>query len=210
MAALRILGRTSSINVRKVLWTLDEIGATDEHEDAWATPERPTGTAEFLALNPNGLVPVIVDESGPLWESHAICRYLARKHERHDLLPRDPAAAAAVEQWMDWLLGDLNAAYVTAFLGLVRKHPAHSDPDRIAGSLIRWNVMMTRLDAHLAKGGPYMTGRHLTMADIVLGLAAHRWEMTPFEHPNLPHVAGWLARLRARDAARPLLSTQYP
>jgi glutathione S-transferase len=207
---LRILGRSSSINVRKVLWTADEIGIDYDHEGDWATPEKPTRVPEFLALNPHGLIPVIEDENGVLWESHTICRYLAVKHGRDDLLPASLSARAEVEKWMDWTLGDLNAAYVTAFLGLVRKHPAYGDPERIAASVARWNEMMARLETHLARGTAYVTGETFTLADIVLGLASHRWEMTPFEHPQLPHVTAWLARLRERRAARAHLSPQTP
>lgn len=206
---LRILGRPSSINVRKVLWTADEIGVRYTHDPDWATPEKPTRVPEFLALNPNGLIPVIIDENGVLWESHTICRYFAMKHRREDLLPNDLPARAQVEKWMDWTLGDLNAAYVTAFLGLVRKHPAYADPARIEASIARWNEMMARLDAHLARKQVYVTGETFTLADIVLGLASHRWEMTPFEHPHLPHVSAWLARLRARPAASPWLSARF-
>jgi len=72
---LRVLGRVSSINVRKVLWTCDEIGLPFERED-WGLGFRSAQSPEFLALNPNGLVPVIVDEGFVLWESNTICRYL--------------------------------------------------------------------------------------------------------------------------------------
>ncbi len=84
---LRLLGRTSSMNVRKVLWTLDELGLAYERED-WGMGFASTGSPEFLALNPNGLVPVLIDGQGPLWESNAICRYLAAREGA--LLPAAP------------------------------------------------------------------------------------------------------------------------
>lgn len=68
---LRVLGKASSINVRKVLWTCDEIGRPFALEDGV------TDTAEVRAFNPNGLVPVIVDGDFVLWESNTIIRYLA-------------------------------------------------------------------------------------------------------------------------------------
>jgi glutathione S-transferase len=73
---LKILGRTSSLNVRKVLWTCDELGLAYERED-WGTGFASTKSPEFLALNPNALVPVLIDEQGTLYESNTICRYLA-------------------------------------------------------------------------------------------------------------------------------------
>src|SRR6266545_7256586 len=98
---LRILGRTSSINVRKVLWTAAETGLAFEHEAEWAAT-RDTWSPEYLALNPNGLVPVLICDEGVLWESNTICRYLAARARRTDLLSATPFARAEVEMWMDW------------------------------------------------------------------------------------------------------------
>ncbi len=100
MGALRVLGRQSSINVRKVLWTCEEIGIDYVQED-WGTGFASTSTPEFLALNPNGLVPVIDSDDGILWESNTICRYLASRYGRDDLLPPSPWKRALVERWMD-------------------------------------------------------------------------------------------------------------
>jgi glutathione S-transferase len=88
------LGRASSINVRKVLWTCAEIGIDHRRED-WGNGFAPTNTPEFLGMNPNGLVPVIANESGTLWESNTICRDLAARHGRTDLLPESPGIAPA-------------------------------------------------------------------------------------------------------------------
>ena len=86
--SLKILGRTSSINVRKVLWTCQELGIDYVRED-WGIGFKPTQSAEFLALNPNAQVPVLIDDHGVLWESNTICRYLIGLYQRHDLLPAD-------------------------------------------------------------------------------------------------------------------------
>ncbi len=98
---LQILGKATSINVRKVLWTCHELGVAYELEE-WGSGHRPTDTPTFRALNPNAMVPVIRDGTFVLWESNAICRYLAAEHGRDDLLPSAPRERALVEQWMDW------------------------------------------------------------------------------------------------------------
>ncbi|MEO8081587.1 MAG: glutathione S-transferase, partial [Caldimonas sp.] len=116
---LKILGRTSSINVRKVLWLCAEMALPFEHE-LWGTGFRSTHTPDFHALNPNELVPVAVDGDFVLWESNAICRYLAQAHGRSDLLPAEARPRALVEQWMDWQLAELNRSWSYAFMGLVR------------------------------------------------------------------------------------------
>ena len=58
---MRVLGRASSLNVRKVLWTLDEIGLA-YHREEWGAGFQSTRSPAFLALNPNGLIPVVEDE----------------------------------------------------------------------------------------------------------------------------------------------------
>lgn len=202
---LRVLGRTSSINVRKVLWACDEIGVPFERED-WGLGFRSAQSPEFQALNPNGLVPVIVDNDNGgfvLWESNTICRYLAGRQGRGDLLPTEPQARARVEQWMDWQAGELNNAWRYAFMALVRHSPVHADAVAIEASLQGWNRHMRILDAQLALTGHYAVGPDFTLADIPLGLSVHRWLMTPFaatERPLLPAVAAYVERLRQRPA----------
>ena len=197
--SVKLLGRSSSINVRKVLWTLAELGIEYQHEE-WGTEALPLRSAAFLALNPNAMVPVIQHEGHTLWESNTICRYLARRFGRDDLLPPAPAQRARVEQWMDWQATELNNAWRYAFMGLVRRSPAHQDEPAQRASIQRWNEHMAILDAVLAGTAAYVAGDHFTLADIALGLSVHRWYMTPFEHPPLAAVAAYYALLSQRPA----------
>ncbi|HNB25704.1 MAG TPA: glutathione S-transferase family protein [Alphaproteobacteria bacterium] len=206
---LQVFGRTRSINVRKVLWTCDEIGVAYEHA------ELPPGVASlrdpaYLALNPNGLIPVIRDGDFVLWESNAICRYLAAQHGRTDLLPAEPAARALVEQWMDWQVTELNGAWAYAFLALARKDPAYADPQQIAASAAAWNRQMGILDAQLRKTGAHAAGATFTLADIVVGLSVHRWLSTPIAQADCPAVVAYCQRLRSRPAFGPHARAEVP
>ena len=213
---LEVLGRPTSINVRKVLWTCAELGLPIRHV-AWGAGELSLASAEFRAVNPMGLVPVLRDPDAVvdapaagaagrglvLRESNTICRYLASRERRHDLLPsaeQAPAARAEIEQWMDWMATELNNAWRTAFLALVRKSPAHQDPAAVAASASEWNRQMGFLDAALRDTGGYATRHGFTLADIVLGLAVHRWVMTPIAHADLPAVRAYYERLSERPA----------
>jgi glutathione S-transferase len=196
---VKVLGRTSSINVRKVLWTAAEIGIAVERED-WGIGFRSTRDAVFLALNPNALVPVLIDGDVVLWESNTICRYLAAQAGRTDLLPATPRARAEVERWMDWQAGELNNAWRYAFMALVRKSPAHTDAAAIAASAAEWNRHMALLDAQLQRTGAQVVGADFTLADIVLGVSTQRWFATPIERPSLPAVQAWFERVSARPA----------
>ena len=190
---LKIIGKASSINVRKVLWTCTELGLPFEREE-WE--ER------HAVLNPNRMVPILVDGDFVLWESNAICRYLCNRHGGETLLPPNARSRAQVEQWMDWQATELNTAWRYAFMALVRRSPAHADPALIAASVDAWNRHMGLLDAQLAATGAFAACGSFTLADVVLGLSANRWLMTPMARPDYPHVAAWLARLGERDGFR--------
>ena len=198
---LKILGKSSSINVRKVLWLCAELDLPFEQEQ-WGSGFRSTETPEFLAMNPNAMVPVLKDGDLVLWESNAICRYLAARQQRTDLLPTEPAARALVEQWMDWQATELNNAWRYAFMALVRQSPAHTDSAAIDAGVATWNRHMTILEAQLERTGAYVTGSTFTLADIVLGLATHRWALTPMARPNLPAVEAYYERLSQRPGFR--------
>jgi glutathione S-transferase len=197
---VQIIGRLSSINVRKVLWTAAEIGLAYDFDGDWNEPARSHRRNELLALNPNDQFPVIRDEAGVLWESNTICRYLAAKHNRTDLLPPEPRERAIVEQWMDWQGSDLCGAWRYAFLALSRRTPGFSDGQRIEASTRLWNKKMAILEARLAETNAFVAGPTFTLADIVLGLSVNRWLKTPIERPALPAVQAFFTRLQERAA----------
>jgi glutathione S-transferase len=124
---LEIYGTPTSINVRNVLWLCDEL-ALDDTLHAYGSGFASVQTPAFRALNPNALVPVLRDGELVLWESNTICRYLAARSQRHDLLPAALAARALVEQWMDWQATELNTAWRYAFMATVRGSAVQTDP----------------------------------------------------------------------------------
>ena len=198
---LRILGRSGSINVRKVLWTCEELSLDYTHEP-WGEGELSLSSAEFLALNPNARIPVLVDGNFVLHESNAICRYLALRYGNDDLLPSAPEARGVVDQWMDWQATELNEAWRYAFMARVRKSPSHADAVLVERSVSEWNRHMAMLDHALSRIGDYVTPHGFTLADIVLGLTTHRWFMTPMERPRLEAVSDYYERLSDRAGFR--------
>lgn len=197
---LKILGRVTSINVRKVLWTCGELGVAYDREDwgaGFADPRQPA----YRALNPNALVPVIRDGDFVLWESNAIIRYLGEKHG--GLIPADIEQRAVMGQWLSWQASELNPAWSYAVAGLIRKLPGYDDERRRAASIAAWTEKMAILEARLAQTGAYVAGAEITLADIALGLSVHRWLLCPFEDkPDLPQARAYHDKLAARLAAR--------
>ena len=198
---LTIIGKPTSINVRKVLWTCAELGLPFARVE-WRE--------EHAALNPNRMVPVLVDGDVVLWESNTICRYLCAREGAGALLPIDARARARVEQWMDWQATELNNAWRYAFMALVRNSAAHGDPAQVAASVAAWNRHIGILETQLAATGAYVAGEHVTLADIVIGLSLNRWSMTPMDRPDYPQVAAYLARLAERPGYRAWCANGVP
>lgn len=204
---VKVLGRVTSINVRKVLWALDELGVGYEREE-WGIPLRDPRAPEFLALNPNGLVPVLVEGDFVLWESNAIARYLAARH--HGLLPRDLQTRALVDQWVSWQGGELSVHWSYAVNALLRRNPAFADEKRIAESLAQWTRRLDILEAHL-RDRTFMVGEAFSIADIVIGVSSHRWYSTPVEgRKAYPAIEAHYRQMQARPAGGRWLTADTP
>jgi len=193
---MKVLGRVSSLNVRKVLWTCIELGLEPERED-WGMGFRDVTDPGFVALNPNAQVPVLVDGDFVLWESNSIIRYLCNRTATA-LYPVEARARARIDQWIDWQATDLNESWVYAFQALVRKSPLHTDPALIERSIDQWTRMMTILDRRLAESGGHVAGPLFSLADIPMGVSVMRWFNTPIDHRPLPAVDAYVERLKAR------------
>jgi glutathione S-transferase len=196
---LKVYGRANSINVRKVLWMLGELGLPFERED-WGRGYRPTSDPVFRAINPVGVVPVVDDGDFRLRESTTIVRYLAEKHGRADLYPKDLKQRAIVESWMDTASTELAESMRPVFHGLVVKNPAFVG--LVEGAAKQWAAQMQVLEDHLASSGPYVTGKAFTIGDIPVGLVVNRWFSIDFPKPELKTVAAYYDRLAERPPYR--------
>ncbi|RWR02299.1 glutathione S-transferase [[Pantoea] beijingensis] len=195
---LKILGRASSINVRKVLWVCDELDIAFRREE-WGEGFKSTHEAAFLSLNPNAMIPVIQEGDFVLWESNAIIRYLANAYGGEWLYPDNPRARAPVDQWIDWQSTELNTSWRYAFMSLVRHSPAHQDPRLLAAACKGWTHTMGILNQQLETTGRYVAGKNFSLADIPVGLSVNRWFETPLDHPNFPAVRTYYERLTERN-----------
>jgi glutathione S-transferase len=195
---LTIWGRTNSINVQKVLWCCAELGVEYERIDMAGTFGF---TPEYVALNPNTLVPTIDDAGFVLWESNVIVRYLAAKHGDGTLYPRDLKLRAEADRWMEWQVTTLWAAIRPIFFGFVRTPPDQRDHAALAVAQRQSDQALTILDRHLADR-PFVAGESLTMGDIPAGIAVYRWLELPIEHAEFPHVGRWYRSLAERSGYR--------
>jgi len=197
---LKIWGRASSSNVQKVLWCCAELDLAFErvdHGGSFGGNRDP----EYLKLNPNGLVPPVIDGELVMWESNTIFRYLAATRGGEHLYPRDPASRTHVERWMDWQLSVVATPMSGLLFGLVRTKPEARDQAAIEAARRRALAAWTIADDAL-KTQPYLAGGALSLAEIVLGTQIYRWFTLPIERPVLPALRAWYDRLHERPGFR--------
>lgn len=196
---IRLLGRANSANVQKVMWCCAELSIPYERENYGGTFGK-TNTDEYLALNPNGKVPTIVDGDLVLWESNTIVRYLSARHGVGTLWPEDAGARAATEKWMDWQLSVLSPALTPVRIGLLRTAPEQRDPEAIEAGRKKMSAAMKILDTHFTQTKfDYLTGDHLTMGDLPVGMIVWRWFTLDIKREPYEALHEWYQRIAARQ-----------
>ena len=198
MSQLKIWGRLSSINVKKAVWTAQELGLDFQRTEAGGV-HGIVKTPEYLRLNANALVPVMEDDGFVLWESNVIVRYLCAKHSMGQMYPADLHERFDAERWMDWQQTTFNPASRSGFWQLIRTPAAEQNQAVIAQSNAAVEALMATLDAHLA-GHSFMVGEAFSMADIPLALEVHRWFGLPQTRQTRPNIERWYSTLQARPA----------
>jgi glutathione S-transferase len=192
---LKLWGRINSVNVKKALWCLGELGLPYERVDAGGQ-FGVVNTPEYRKMNPNGRVPTLEEDGFVLWESHSIVRYLCAKHSMGKLCPSDLRVRADAERWMDWAF-TFQSAMRDVFWGLIRTPPEKRDLKAIEAGAKLSAELAGMLDGVLA-GRPYVAGASFTMGDIPIGCEVQRWLRVPIERPPMPNVEAWFERLRER------------
>lgn len=149
----------------------------------------------FLALNPNGKIPVLEDGDFVLWESHAILVYLASMYPERQLLPGDARGRADVERWMAWLQAHFSPNVGKVMMERVLKKLSGGTPDEaaLAQGTAGFESMARILDQHLA-GREFLCGA-LTIADFALGPWAEAAPTCALGYDNYPSIAAWLERV---------------
>lgn len=196
MSRLRVWGHPRSINVQKVLWALDELGLDYERVDAGGTFGR-VKDADYLTLNPNGLIPTLEDGSAVLWESNAIVRYLYTKYGTHPALPSDLGVRGRADGWTDWYATTFWANVRPLLVQLVRTPADQRDAQLIDSSLRAATAAAEILERELGKR-PYLAGDHFTFGDIPVASASQRWFNLPLQRAKLPAFEAWYTRVKER------------
>ena len=206
---LTIWGRRSSSNVQSVMWCIGELGLKYERIDAGFIYGG-NDTAEFKAMNPNGLIPVVKDgHDAPLFESGAILRYLATRYGEAPFWPKQPCERAQIDKWAEWAKVNVTPSFtVPIFWQLIRIRPQDRDPAVTSQALDRLGRLLAIAETRIAEHG-YLAGREFTLADILLGHLLYRYYDLAIERTQLPALAAYYERLTQRPAYREHVMVPY-
>lgn len=206
---LTVWGRKTSSNVQALMWCIGELGLPCERHDVG---HRYGGndTPEFLAMNPNGKVPVLKDGDGePLWETGAILRYLASRYGAPPFWPRDLEARAQVDKWAEWSKINVALAFTRPiFWQVVRTAPKDRNPTAIEEGLRVLGQNLAIAEAQLSRHA-FLAGDDLTLADIQLGHVLYRYFDIAIERPELPALRRYYDRLTERPLYRERVMVSY-
>lgn len=195
MTNLPILwGRGSSTNVQKVLWTCAELGIRLDHRPL-AGEYGGNQSAWFLALNPNGTVPVWQEEDLVLFESQAIMRHLARRCGA--LYGSDTTAMAQVDCWLDWFALVFWPPIRMLFLDVVRDQKIAPDDPSASAALQKAATFTERAAGRIARS-PYMAGPEFSLADIALTIGLNRMQGLSLGIPIPDPLRAWMEGQRRR------------
>ncbi|MCB1380877.1 MAG: glutathione S-transferase family protein [Alphaproteobacteria bacterium] len=197
---ITVWGRRSSINVQKVLWALTELEIPFTRETVGGSFGG-NRDADFLRMNPNGLVPVIRDGDVTMFESNAIVRYLAARYGDGDLRPTEHRALAMAEQWMEWQQTTFASAVTTMFFNAVRLPEDKRDPAAFSAAAENAAAALKIADQHLARHD-WFAGHGFSFGEIVMGCALWRYLGIDCVRPDTPHLMGWFEALQQREGYR--------
>ena len=196
---LEVWGRATSSNVQTVMWAVAELGLDHKRFDVGGAYGK-TDTADYLAMNPMGLVPAFRDGDLTLFESCAIVRYLGAQYGDESFWPADPAKRAELDQWAEWAKGTFAKSVIyEVFWILVRTPRIDRDMDALAAGVSNLGKLASIAEKRLGDDA-YIGGDHLTFADIILGHVLYRYYSLDFERVETPMLDAYYKRLTGRAA----------
>jgi glutathione S-transferase len=204
---IKIWGRRSAYNVQKVLWTIGELDLPYEHINVGGSAgglDQP----EFLVMNPNGRIPVLVDDDVTIWESNSIIRYLCATYSRDYFWVESPAKRSLAECWMDWELATLQPDFLDLFWSFYRTPELLRNQEYILHSSERCKKHFVLLDAHL-DAHAFLAGDEFTMGDIPVATSLYRYFEMGLPTPEIPNVRRWYSELSQRSAYREHIMTPF-
>ena len=206
---LTVWGRQSSSNVQALMWCIGELGLPCHRHDA-GHRYGGTDTPAFLAMNPNGTVPVLRDrDDPPLWETGAILRYLAGRYAAAPFWPGEGPARAHVDRWAEWAKINVTLGFTAPiFWRVVRTAPSKQDPAAITQAVAKLDPVLDIAEAQLTRN-TFLAGDDLTLADMQLGHVLYRYFDIAITRQDRPALRRYYDALTTRPAYREHVMLPY-
>jgi glutathione S-transferase len=208
-AMLTVWGRKTSSNVQALMWCIGELGLAFQRHDI-GHKYGGQDTPEFLAMNPNGTVPVLKDGDGePLWETGAILRYLSNRHGGAPFWPQGLEHRTHVDKWAEWSKINIALNFTAPiFWRVVRTAPEHRDEAAI-GEAIRALGKKLDIAEHQLSRHAFLAAADFTLADIQFGHVLYRYFDIAIDRPNHPALRRYYDRLTARPSFQQHVMVSY-
>jgi glutathione S-transferase len=198
---MKLYMNSMSPNVRRVRLTAAVLGLQLE-ETMLDFAKGEQKRADYLAVNPSGAVPTLVDGDFVLTESRAIMQYLASKKPEMGLLPRDERMRADVTRWQFWDSSHFSPQIGTLwFQRILKPMMGMGAPDtgKLEEALANFQRFATVLNQCL-EGKHYVVGDFLTLADLTLASSLMHAAQAEVPLAEFPNIQAWFSRINAMDA----------
>jgi len=206
---LTVWGRKTSSNVQALMWCIGELQLPFERHDAGHIYGG-TDTPEFLAMNPNGTVPVLKDGDGePLWETGAILRYLSSCYGTASFWPQYSQRRAQIDKWAEWAKINITLTFTAPiFWKVVRTAPRDQNKSAIDQAIVTFTKKLDIAESQLAHS-PFLAGSEFTLADIQFGHVLYRYYDISIIRSEHPALRRYYDALTARPAFREHVMVSY-
>ena len=206
---LTVWGRKNSSNVQALMWCIGELGLAYQRHDAGHV-HGITDTPAFLAMNPNGTVPVLRDgEGAPLWEAGAILCYLAGRYGATPFWPGEGPARVHVDRWAEWAKINVALGFTAPiFWRVVRTAPAQQAPAAIRAAVAKLDRLLDIAEGQLSRQA-FLAGDDLTLADIQFGHVLFRYFDVPIARQTRPGLQRYYDALTTRPTFREHVMVSY-
>ena len=183
----------------RTIWMLEELGVPYENVPThFATGD--TKKAEYLAINPNGHIPTLVDGGVPYWESMAINLYLAKKYDK-GLQPKTLEGEGHALQWSFWAMTEVENPLIDVLMHRMLLPAEQRDPKVAEAGITRLQAPLGVLDRHLGNR-KYVLGDQYTVADVNLASVLSWSTLVGVDLSTFPNLGRWLGDCTSRPAAR--------
>ncbi len=187
---------TSASRALRAVWGMEEVGIAYEHHPVHYGAD--SKTAEYLAVNPNGRIPALIDGELRLFESMAINLYLAKRYGGA-LYPAQPQEEAQAWQWSVWGISEIEPLQMQIVVQKFFTPKEKRNPAVVEGATKGLQRPLRVLDAALAQR-EWLLGERFTVADLNVASVMHLMKNIDFDYSEHTHVQRWADACYARPA----------